>query len=201
MSCNSHVSRERIQPGVERRKELAKSLRVGERLLLVVGDVKYYPSWSKGDAVAVCDLVSNVVVAEQSIHDYTVEFQLKERKYAIEYEKHWFVGPDGDASGPYFGHITLRSGEGLELFTGRFSEGEYGGRVEFYDVDAFRPGAWLDEVLELAERIDALGQERRLRYELGEVEGQRERFGLDVEAVGPDGDRPTGGMTPDDSQP
>jgi hypothetical protein len=35
------------------------------------------------------------------------------------------------------------------LFTGRFSEGEYGGRVEFLDADAFRPGPWLDEFLEL----------------------------------------------------
>ena len=63
------LSRERIQPSLERRKELAKSLRIGERLLLVVGDIKYYPSWSERDPAAVGDFVSNVVVAEKAIND------------------------------------------------------------------------------------------------------------------------------------
>jgi hypothetical protein len=187
------LSRDRIQPGVEQRKELAKSLSIGERLLLIVGDIKYFPSWSERDPAWVCDLVSNIVVTEKSIHDYTVEFEFNNRRYAIEYEKHWFVGPDGDDSGPYFGHITLRSREGVELFTGRFSEGEYGGRVEFYDVEALRPGDWLGELLELAERIDALDRERELRHELGEVKRQRDRFGLDLEVANFDGDGLTGG--------
>ena len=138
---------------------------------------------------------------EKAIHDYTVQFEFKQRPYAIEYEKHWFVGPDGDDSGPYFGHVTLRSPESVEVFTGRFSEGEYGGRVEFHDIETFRLGAWLDEFLELAERIDALGQERKLRYELGQAQRQRERFGVDADVVGLDGDAPTGGMSPGEPQP
>ena len=121
---------------------------------------------------------------------YTVQFEFKQRRFEIEYEKHWFVGPDEDASGPYFGHVTLRFPDSVEVFTGRFSEGEYGGSIEFHDVEAFRPGTWLDEFLELAERIDALGRERTLRYELGEVQRQRERFGVDADLVGLDGDAP-----------
>jgi hypothetical protein len=31
-------------------------------------------------------------------------------------------------------------------------------KLSFLDVDAFQPGAWLEDLLELAERIDALNR-------------------------------------------
>lgn len=192
------LSRERIQPSVERRKELAKSLRLGERLLLVVRDITYYASQSERDPAAVCGLVSNVVVTEKSIHDYTVQFEFKQRRYAVEYTE--YTGYEWeDGTFRRSGHVTLRSLDGVEVFTGRFSE--YGGPVKFDDIEAFLPGAWLEEFLELAERIDALGRERTLQYELGQVQRQRERFGVDADMLGLDGDAPTRGMPPGEPQP
>jgi hypothetical protein len=194
------LSRERNQPGVEQRKELAKSLKLGERLLRIVTEIKYYPSWSERDPAWVCDLVSTISVTEKSVHDYTVEFEFNNRQYAIEYEKEWFIPPLGDESGPYYGHITLRSREGVELFTEGFRESEYG-LVEFLDIDAFQLAGWLEDLLELAERIDALKRERELRRELEKIETQRKRFGLDLEVASPNGDRLTDSGLHGESEP
>ena len=172
-------AQESIAPAIERRKTLAESLQLANRVHTVAADVRYYPSWSKNAPALVCDLVSTVSVQEQSVNEWLVIFDLQGRRYSIEHERHWFISPLGEDTGPYYGHIKLCDVDGTELFKARFSEGEYGGR-EFLEVSAFRSGVWVEGFITLSERMDVLKREQSLRRELDDVRRERERFGLDA---------------------
>ena len=76
-------AQESIAPAIERRKTLAESLQLANRVHTVAADVRYYPSWSKNAPALVCDLVSTVSVQEQSVNEWLVIFDLQGRRYSI----------------------------------------------------------------------------------------------------------------------
>ena len=168
-----------MRPAVEQRTEQALSLRLGERLLRVFEYARYRQGWIERDPAWNTGLILNETVSEPPTPGLdgsrTVEFDASGKRYCIEVETHLSYDVN-------YGHLTLREAVGNELFTARF-HGRNSSSCQVYSVEAFRPGPWVAEFLEISERLSALHRERELHAERQKVRRQIEQFGLDDESI------------------
>jgi hypothetical protein len=172
-----------ISEKIEKRKELARSIDLSGRILSIYENVKYYPSWSQHCPDYVCSSISNVAPFEQSEKSLygekvSLDFEFKGKGWSFAFRGNRVILPDG-ADGGYYGGVSLLDCAKNLLFEGRYERGEYSSSYKPLDIDAFVPGEWVVEFLELSEEIAATRREADLKHKRAELQEQRQRFGLD----------------------
>ncbi len=189
---------ERVSEKIEKRKEFARSIDLSARIFSIYDNIKYYPSWSQHCPDNVCPSISNVRFEkpEKSLYGNdkeSLDFEFKGKRWSFAFENHRVILPDG-ADGGYSGRLSLVDSAKNLLFEGCYEQDEYSAsykphhRKEAFvpdevvhqplDIEAFVPGDWTVELLELSEEIAATRRESDLKHQRAEHLEQRQRFGL-----------------------
>jgi hypothetical protein len=183
LECNVAAETGRVSKEIEKRKEFARSIVLSARIFSTYGDIKYYPEWSQNSqANYVCPSISDVAVFEESGksrygHEESVDFEFRGNRWSFAFRGNHVILPDG-ADGGYYGRLSLLDSAKNLVFEGRYQRGEYSYTYEPLDIEAFVPGEWTVEFLELSEEIAAIRRESELKRERSELEEQKQRFGL-----------------------
>jgi hypothetical protein len=171
---------QRGSEAIEKRKELARSIDLMVRIFSIYDDIKHYPHWSQRNPDDVCPSISNVKVFEKSKSLYgneeSVDFEFRETPWSFSFRGNHMILPDGD--GGYYGHLSLLDSAKNLVFEGCYHKDEISFSYEPLDIEAFVPGEWTVQFLELSEEIAAISRESDLKRERSELKEQRERFGL-----------------------
>lgn len=174
----AHASEE-----IEKRKELARSIDLSARIFSIYDNIKYYPHWSQHRSDYVCSSISNVTLFEKSEkslyrHEESLDFEFRGKGWSFAFQGSRVILPDG-ADGGYYGRLRLLDSAKNLLFGGRYERGEYSSSYNPLDIEAFVPGEWAVEFVELSEEIAATRRRVDLKRERAELQEQRQRFGLD----------------------
>lgn len=172
-----------IPAQVAKRRTLAQSLELGRRLIETYELVKHSPSWLKAGATVVADPVTNLVAKREGGED-VLEFEHRCRPYSFRFQRFPKQEPSGlsiENDGPG-ALLSLCSERGTALFAASIEEKQGAGERSYrpLEIEAFIPGDWLKDFLELSEEMVALKREMDLRrqYDPAELERLRRRFGL-----------------------
>jgi hypothetical protein len=177
-----------IPAQVEKRKSLAQSLELSKRLLEMYEPVQHSPSWIKAGATLIVDPISNVVSKKEGQVEI-LEFEHNRRTYSLRLRRHSPPEPRDEAElgteAAVADDQTLLSfcdARGVPLFAISVDEmQEARGRVfRTLNIEAFIPGEWIKDFLELSEEIVVLQKEMELRkkYDPAELEKLKRHFGL-----------------------
>jgi hypothetical protein len=167
---------EDVKVRVEERKRLAEALTLNERLYAIFCDVRFYPSWITNHPESVCDLVTNVNVTETGDH-VDVVFAFRERRYALNWESHWSSAPVDQPT--RYADLKLCDDSGAVLYAAWLSSQWDETGYHSIGVKAFVPAGWIEDVIELSERVSTLKRSASLRWEEQRLEQERQNFGLD----------------------
>jgi hypothetical protein len=182
-----------VKAKVDQRKELAQALALNERLFRLYEEIRFYPNWARTHPDAVFPLVQNVVLVNESgDRDLanktsgdrdTVNFEFHNHRYALKVRFSW---QHIEKDSILFEYLSFTGERGHLLFEGQRSIEWDGVHHSYGDVLAFVPSNWVDEILELSERIEALKVARRLKGRQLSLESAQEKFGIgqhDVEVI------------------
>jgi hypothetical protein len=177
-----------IPAQVEKRKALAQSLDLSRRLLEMYEPVQHSPSWIKAGSTLIVDPLSNVVSKKEGQVEI-LEFEHNRRSYSLrlrrggpseprdETELGTAVADDDDRT-----MLSFCDARGIPLFAVSLEEMQEARDHVFrvVDIDAFIPGDWIKDFLELSEEIAVLQKEMELRkkYDPAELEKLKRHFGL-----------------------
>jgi hypothetical protein len=177
-----------IPAQVEKRKALAQSLDLSRRLMEMYEPVQNSPSWTKAGSSLIVDPLSNVVSKREGQIE-SLEFEHNRRSYSLRLRRTTPAEARDEAelgtgAAAVADHTLLSfcDARGIPLFAVSLEEvQEARGRVfRAVDIEAFIPGDWIKDFLELSEEIVVLQKEMELRkkYDPSELEKLKKHFGL-----------------------
>jgi hypothetical protein len=166
------------QEQVNKRKEFAKSLNLSEKMLKIYDEVKYYQGWLKTNPDRICNVVSDPLSKKEN-EENIVQFHLNQQEYSFRFKETTFSTFKDDKTHAL---LTLSGGAGTPLVVGNFDvdADQFGMLVKPLDIQAFIPGDWLRDFLELHEQIVMLEKEQeiKLKYDPAKREMLKKNFGL-----------------------
>ncbi len=171
-----------IHKKVQERKSIARELALDKKLIEIFEEVRHYPAfaarpgWTKYRMCEVDDPKE-----EKRDHEHVVSFTLNDKQYSMTYiDQDGSTGFDGD----YFHHtkLALADQERRLLIEVNISvEYDYISILKPFDISAFIPGKWVQDILECYERLVFNKKQKDLleRYDEGKVQDLKNKFGLD----------------------
>jgi ASC-1-like (ASCH) protein len=179
--ANAKLSDEGVRREVERRKVAAKELGLPEVVEFLYEELSSYPGWQK-TAKEKC---FHAIINPREIKVGKVRgvaFLFDGKEYGLgRYDGH-IMFPDGEEcdSRDYFIYNEKR----VVLFesTGYVEYDEFGSSYRFEDIEAFIPGAWTKDILELHRQLKSYTEQQDADWEkeeeTNEAEELRKKFGL-----------------------
>ncbi len=181
-----------IHAQVEQRKALARSLELSRRLLDMYEQVRNSPNWEKavpaatdgepaGDAPA-DGLPASQAAQPEAFEETFLRFDQNQHGYTLRLSQ-----GSGGNGGMTKGHpaptlLSFCNDAGTTLLAIDLIEepAPYGPTYKSTDVQAFVPGHWIKDFLELSEQVSALKKEFEIRkkYDPAEVNKLKRQFGI-----------------------
>ena len=181
-----------IHAQVEQRKALARSLELSRRLLEMYEQVRNSPNWEKivpaatggepaGDAPGDGQPVPHVARSE-GYEEAFLRFDQNKHGYTLHLSQG--SGGNGDMTKglPAPTLLSFCNDAGTTLLAIDLIEepAPYGPIYKSTDVQAFVPGHWIKDFLELSEQVSALKKEFEIRkkYDPAEIDKLKRQFGI-----------------------
>ncbi|MFZ3066339.1 MAG: hypothetical protein WA277_13780 [Nitrospirota bacterium] len=171
-----------IHHRVAERQELARELELDKKLCEIYEEIKHYPSWSgRDDWLKYRHYEIDDPKEEKIEHEHHIQFDLGNKHYELVYtDKGSSTGFDGD----YFHHTHLRllDSSGITLIGINISvEIDYIRELKPFSVDAFKPGDWIQDILESYELYQANKKKKEIveKYDHNKIKDLKDNFDLD----------------------
>lgn len=187
--ANTELSDEDVRREIEKRKNAAKQLRLPDVAEFLFEELRYYPDWQKTAKENCFQAISSPREIEiDKVRGVAFVFDGKE--YGVGRHDRQVSFPDDECElRDYF--IYNEKGEILFESTGfveRVERAEFakfnalGPFYRFHDIEAFIPGAWTKDILELHRQLKLYTEQQdadlEKEEETNETEELRKKFGL-----------------------
>ena len=182
---------------IKNRKKMAENLELPNKLFDLFDKLKGYELINKNDSKYICESLEFIKIerdieeetdGKKTKYDNVISFLFRNRKYTFKDEKYSFPMYDEDG---YAWQIILFNDNKTKIFSQTYffiypypekfdDDGEWSPSPN--GVDAFIPGDWITDLLELYEMLGALLKEREIKekykYKIRNIEKQKKDFGL-----------------------
>ena len=185
--ADTKLSDEDVRREIEKRKNAAKELGLPEVVKFLFEELCYYPDWQK---TAKEDCFQAIINPREIKMDKVrgVAFVFDGTEYGVGRHDRENILPDGEVSKSRDYFIYNEKREVLLETTG-FVEyieqagfSEFGPFYRFHDIEAFIPGAWTKDILELHRQLKSYTEQRETEWEkeeeTNETEELRKKFAL-----------------------
>jgi hypothetical protein len=179
--AETKLSDEGVRREIEKRKNAAKELGLPEVVEFLFEELCSYPAWQK---TAKEDCFPAIINAREIKVDGVpgVAFVFNGNEYGLGQHDWHVTMPDGDEcySRDYF--IYNANENVVFQTTGFFGYDEFGSSYRFRDVEAFTPGNWTKDILELYRELRSFTEQQEANWEneeeANETQELRKKFGL-----------------------
>jgi hypothetical protein len=179
--ANTDLSNEDTRREVEKRKEAAKNLGLPEIVKFLFEELRYYPHW-QDTAKENCfqAIINPREIKTGKVPGVAFVFNANEYGFG---EHDWHVTmPDGDECYSRDYIVYNANKEVVFQTTGFLEYDQFGSSYRFHDVEAFIPGNWTKDILELYRELKSFTEQQEARWEkeeeANETQELRKKFGL-----------------------
>jgi hypothetical protein len=171
-----------IHQRVAERQQMAQELGLDKKLCEIYQEIKPYPSWVGRDDYLKYKLFEiDNPTEDKKEHEHHIQFDLSNNHYELVYrDEGSSTGFDGD----YFHHTHLKllDASGITLIGVNISvDVDYTIELRPFSIDAFKPGEWIQDILESYELFQAVKKRKDIeeKYDQSKINDLKDNFGLD----------------------